>query len=130
MNREWLIAPLAVLSTLEISKWAFSWKTRQEIKERAGYTSEISGRDDLPLECSHFNHSRDYEYYDDPTNGIYVTIYEHLAIHQEAGRHRTQYGLLPNGLTKDQNLWAINKIRERINEYERSQSLQPVSSFR
>lgn len=51
-----------------------------EIKKRSKGRSELSGRTDRPLECSHFDHTRN-ERYNLPENGIRLTVIEHLAYH-------------------------------------------------
>lgn len=60
---------------------AFSTATRMEIRERADNRSELSGKDDRPLQCSHFNHKKKSPYYDVQEQGILVTDIEHLVYH-------------------------------------------------
>ena len=86
---------------------AFSLRARDLIRKRAGYKSEISGSKDF-LECGHKNHSRKYPGYDNPDNGVLMTIWEHLQDHTNRAND-------PNlGLNKEQNDWAIARLKERI----------------
>ena len=94
---------------------AFSLRTRDLIRKRAGYKSEISGEKDY-LEASHLDHNRKNPLYDDPSNGHLVTIYEHLQEHIE------REGM--NGLSFVNNRWAIARLKERIKIVEEKGSHQ------
>ncbi len=59
----------------------FSPSTRIEIRERADNRSELSGKDDRPLQCSHFNHKKKSPFYDVQEQGFLVTDIEHLVYH-------------------------------------------------
>lgn len=62
----------------------FSRSTRIKIHERAKkknggvLASEVSGRNDEPLQCAHVNHDKSDPYYDHESMGVLVTITEHL----------------------------------------------------
>lgn len=60
---------------------AFSRKIRLKIRKRASGVSEISGRGDLPLHAAHLDHNRKKRKYNEPVNGVYLTIVEHLKDH-------------------------------------------------
>lgn len=107
-----LVLNLASLGILAIALLTgFSMETRNKIRDRAraklGYLgSEKSGRRDEPLQCSHINHSKDFEGYDTPENGVLLTISEHLQEHiKTAGK---------NGLSKENNDHAIASLRQQI----------------
>lgn len=120
MNKERLFQIGATIALVELGTGAFSWATRQIIKQRAGGVSELSGTNGVPMHCSHIDHRRDIPNYDDPENGLYVTIYEHLEQHLEAAKQPTRNGFLPNGLKPKWNEWAIGKLISTIQEYERT----------
>ncbi len=86
---------------------AFSWKSRQAIKERDGNRCVDCGSP-LHLECAHYDHNKSSSRYDDPSNGRVLCVEDHLADHiSREGK---------NGLTKEGNRWAVNKIWERLVE--------------
>lgn len=89
----------------------FSEATRKEIKKRAKYRSEISGRTDRPLHAMHFNHART-EGYDTPPRGVLVTIVEHLVFHLlfRGKAHRI-------GLKECQNDWAIDILQQNSTNF-------------
>lgn len=60
---------------------SFDNQSRYEIRERASNKSELSGRDDRPLQCCHLNHSREIEEYSCPDMGVLTTDIEHCAYH-------------------------------------------------
>jgi hypothetical protein len=64
---------------------AFSKESRQEMLERAEYKSELDGSTGR-LEACHFSHDKRAEYYDDPYNGIVLTIEQHKWQHEQAAR--------------------------------------------
>ena len=57
----------------------FESRTKWEIKERAERKSELSGREDRPMQCAHLIHGKKYN--KNPEMGMYVTDIEHLAHH-------------------------------------------------
>lgn len=84
---------------------AFSSEVRRKVLERDGFKCTVCGSTEH-LEASHKNHSRDNPKYNDPDTGITLCTKHHLLQHIEnEGK---------NGLTKAQNQWSINKIRERL----------------
>jgi len=85
----------------------FSEPTLTEIKKRSHGRSEISGRTDRPLECSHFDHARN-EKYNTADNGIRTTTIEHLAYHIHYRDNPQEIGL-----TMDGNEAAIRLCNER-----------------
>lgn len=101
----------AGLLIFESLTWSFSQFSRYSIKDRARRTqgrlvSELSGRWDMPLECAHFDHNKLNPEYDHPSNGVLMTVDEHLLDHiNRAGE---------NGLTKDENDWAIKQLMIRV----------------
>lgn len=101
-----LWAGLAATGIL-LSQFAFSKKSRQAILERDGYQCVETGRTDN-LHASHIDHNRDNPDYDNPNNGRTLNIIAHLRDHiLRVGQ---------NGLTQEQNDWAINKLEERIDD--------------
>jgi len=101
---------------------AFNKEARQIIRARAQETSEVSGISDRPLEASHITHSRQYEGYMWPINGILMTDMEHLLYHEE-------FANLPIaiGLTKANNVDAIDGLRHRVQEFNREHGIEPIS---
>jgi hypothetical protein len=85
----------------QYSQMAFGKKTREEIRERAGNRSEVSGRDDMPLHASHFFHGRG-EAEQDKGNGILLTVAEHVAQHMKYRDNPEDIGL-----SRRENEWAI-----------------------
>lgn len=88
---------------------AFGKKTRDEVIERAGGASELTGRTDRPLHASHINHNRESEDYNNPDNGILLTDVEHLAYHINHVGHARDIGLGEN-----QNNWAVNILTGNV----------------
>lgn len=91
---------------------AFSKKTRDEIKKRAGGVSEISGTNGTLMHAMHLNHTKD-ETYDSPERGLFVTILEHLNFHRQ---HIGDADSI--GLTEDQNNWSISMLIRNITNHE------------
>ena len=93
---------------------AFSRATREKIWARSTKRfgtpkSEMSGRDDEPLECAHYDHDQSKPSYDTESNGRLLTLSEHLWDHiNRAGR---------NGLTREENDWAIREIARRLRDF-------------
>lgn len=87
---------------------AFSRRSREEIRTRAGGVSEWSGdgvHNGHTMHCAHLNHDRTRPDYDNPQNGVYLTVTEHYEQHKGAiGRAREL------GLTEEGNNWAVNKL--------------------
>lgn len=112
-NVELIFGGVSLVLIAQILLGGFSLETRTEIRERAKrrfgkLASEKSGRDDEPLECAHINHDPRLPSYDRPSNGRLLTLSEHLADHiNREGR---------NGLSIEQNRWAIEEIRKRLAE--------------
>jgi hypothetical protein len=121
MKNNWQLVPVMIddhqynlesndlyLAIQQYTEMAFGKKTREDIRDRANNRSEVSGRDDMPLEASHFFHGRgESEQHQD--NGILLTLAEHLVWHKK-------YENSPEdiGLNKAQNDWAIGQIFLRL----------------
>lgn len=91
----------------EASQFAFGKKTRDEIKQRDGNKSAISGLEG-DLEAAHINHDKNSPNYDSPSNGRLLTPVEHLTDHvARAGR---------NGLSPSQNSWAIKTMQKKLKD--------------
>lgn len=105
----------AILGAFFLSTFAFSRKSRQAIWERAGGVSELSGQRTNRMECAHLNHFKDKNltWYDNPENGLLVTLFEHAA-------HHRMFMLNPRaiGLTYKANKSAYYSILERIYKLE------------
>jgi hypothetical protein len=96
------ISLLAIIAT-----GAFSWKTKQIIKQRDENKSAVSGKTEK-LHAAHIDHSKTNPRYDESSNGRLLTAEEHLQDHvNRAGR---------NGLTIAQNNWAIAQLKKLIGE--------------
>lgn len=102
---------------------AFSRHTRRLIVERVVEkhgkpVSEISGRDDMPLQAAHINHDKKSPDYDNPDNGILMTVDEHLRDHiSREGK---------NGLTIAGNKLAIELLSKQIEDLTDRQTLNTV----
>jgi hypothetical protein len=83
----------------------FNPESKREIRERSEGKSELSGRDDLTLVCSHLDHDRKSPHYNDPENGVRTLITEELAYHMW---HR--YNPIEIGMTTENNDRTINSI--------------------
>lgn len=93
------------LTGLLLSQFAFTRGVRRQILERDGYRCVVCGATDH-LEAAHINHSKKNPRYNDPGNGRTLCTDCHYTDH--INRHGN------NGLTRSQNEWAINKIRDRL----------------
>lgn len=115
---ELVASGISLVLLSQIILGAFSLATRNAIHDRSrkrfGHlASEKSGKDDEPLECAHIDHDYRKPGYDRPGNGRLLTLSEHLADHiNRAGR---------NGLSKEDNDWAIEQIRMRIDAFRNRQ---------
>jgi hypothetical protein len=87
----------------------FNPDAKFEIKERSGGKSELSGRDDLTLVCSHLDHDKKSPHYNDPENGVRTLITEELAYHMW---HR--YEPIQIGLSQRNNDRTINSITMKL----------------
>ena len=115
----WLILSLLAAS-FPIFGMAFSYFVKQQIRERDGWKSVISGRTDN-LEAAHINHDKSSKQYDDSRNGRLLTTDEH---YQD---HYNRHGKKGLGLTKKQNKWALQKIWKRLSAEERKKLPPPDS---
>ena len=88
---------------------AFSLESKFQIKERAEGSSELSGENDRPLQCSHFNHEKNDPLYDSEDMGILVTDIEHFAYHVKYRRNPEKIGL-----TKKENKSAIKELWSKV----------------
>jgi len=94
---------LLAIGILHLSRFAFSWESKQEILRRDGYQCTKCGSTEH-LEAAHYNHTRD-ENYDNPDNGRILCTECHLEDHI----HRPN-----NGLSRKHNQWAIRKMQQKI----------------
>jgi len=106
----------------QIAMMRFPRGVRNVIIARANRLSEVTHRQDRPLECSHINHARNTGYYANPLNGVYMTDEEHLVYHEYFTDNP-----LPIGLTRDQNDWAVDKIKERVDQFNILHERRPMS---
>jgi hypothetical protein len=105
-----LTASVLLVGAYELSRYAFNSKARYTIRERAIETggrlqSEISGRIDAPLQAAHINHRRG-RHYNDPCNGVLMTVDEHLI------DHIVREG--ENGLSKTGNYYARESLTHQV----------------
>lgn len=115
-GKEFFIGVVALGIAVELSNYAFSLQSRNKIRDRArsklGYVgSEVSGVPEWEehMEAAHIDHSRDNPDYDNPENGVLMTVAEHLVDHIEReGR---------NGLSRRHNLEAIQSLKQRVVKY-------------
>lgn len=94
---------LLAVGILHLSRFAFSWQSKQEILQRDGYQCTKCGSTEH-LEAAHYDHTRD-EKYDNPDNGRLLCTECHLEDHI----HRPN-----NGLSKKHNKWAIKTMQQKI----------------
>lgn len=96
---------------------AFRGGARDVIRNRAynpgfdRYESELSGEYKYVFERSHINHyfqKYNHRRYNHPDNGLYVSIFEHLAYHMLFEDRPTEIGM-----TRAGNKFAIEKLQER-----------------
>ncbi len=103
--------PLLILGGIFLlSQFAFSKKSAREIGKRAGWRSELSGKsfwDGFMLHMCHKNHDKSNPLYDDASQGICLTVEEHLKMHKDAKGHAKDIGL-----NECQNNYAIRKLKE------------------
>lgn len=99
---------LSALVIKEIGRFGFSFDVREKIRKRAGHKSELSGTPDEVerCECAHIDHNRENPDYNNPENGIYMTVTEHLI------DHLTRAGA--NGLSEEHNNMAIRSLESRV----------------
>lgn len=118
---------LNILSGLVIGTLAtasFSRSSRNDIWKRSRGLSELSGFSELPKECCHFNHSRNYPLYDDTSNGLLTTVLEHYVFHRMfTGREREI------GLNKHDNEFAIRETLGRFYDWMRTQRVSWTPVF-
>lgn len=94
---------------------AFSYETKKFVKTRIGNShSELSKRTDRPFEYIHLIHGKQY---DKPEFCILTNDMEHLAHHLYWYDNPQKIGL-----TKSQNIWAINKIASRVTQFSFAQN--------
>ena len=99
------IKPLLLLGGIFLlSQFAFSLDVKKLIWKRDEGKSRLSGATEN-LEVAHVDHSKSNPRYNDQSNGRLLTKKEHLQEHiNRAGR---------NGLTKNQNDFAIRELTKR-----------------
>jgi hypothetical protein len=104
-----LAGSLIGLATLTTS--AFSINSKQKIWDRANSHSELSGENTVRMECNHMTHDKASPLYDDPRNGMLVTIAEHYSFHL---MFRGRAGEI--GLSENHNEYAIRECRYRLEQ--------------
>ncbi|MFZ5438048.1 MAG: hypothetical protein ACOZAK_03275 [Patescibacteria group bacterium] len=119
INYENYLLTATTIGLLVIASFgAFSKKTKQEIWERDGGKSKLSGQRER-LHAAHIDHSRD-EKYDKASNGRLLTVREHYQDHYK--RHGR------NGLTTSGNKWALAKLWALLTGTEK-RGLRPPESI-
>ena len=97
------------LSTEQFS-FAFGKATAVEIKNRANWICEVSGRryeDGWKMDASHrYTHDKNDPKYNDPDNGICLSLPEHLKQHIDIYKDS-----LLNGYTQDYKDWARASVQ-------------------
>ena len=104
MERKTFYKTAIVLGAVALSTGAFSKKSREVIKKR-DVVCTICGSTEH-LEAAHIDHNRQNPRYDDPSNGRLLCTEDHLK------DHILRHGR--NGLPKEANLWAIERLKERL----------------
>lgn len=104
--------------------YAFSWRTKVLIYDRANSKCEFTGWGHLPLNAAHLNHSRQSGYYDDPSNGLLVCLPLHLAHHIKFKGNASVIGL-----SETHNNFAIDSLAERVLNYQASKGLWRPADF-
>ncbi len=105
MERSTYYKIATVIGVVALSQSAFSLKIRDIIKKRDGYKCRFCGSTEH-IECGHIDHNKNNPRYNDASNGFTVCVEDHLKDH--INRHGR------NGLTKKQNEWAIERLKERL----------------
>jgi len=118
-NTAKLTVPLLAIAGLTAG--AFSRNVRETIRARAQYSSELSGRKDRPMQCSHWIHDRNNKYYNHPLMGILLTDEEHFVYHN---MFRGNARLI--GLTEDGNSWAINSLVHQVQKINAMHNYEPM----
>jgi hypothetical protein len=103
------------LAPIEGGEYAFSKRSRDIIRRRAGGRSELSGRVDTEMHCSHINHNHNRRDYDSPDNGLYLTVPEHLAYHLLAVCDARSIGL-----SESENSFAVNTLALHVHDDDRA----------
>lgn len=94
---------------------AYSLESKQIMKDRCDWVSELSETNHRPMNCSHLSHDKSLDTYDDPDFGLFLTDIEHLAMHMIFHDHSEEI----LGLPRHQNAWSIRKLHseaKRISE--------------
>lgn len=93
----------------ELSNGAFSRKVRKWIKNRAGGRSELSGRREKRMQCSHDDHDKKSSKYNCRDTGTYLCLSEHYVYHES---HQGEAEKI--GLTEEENNSAIGGLRGQL----------------
>jgi hypothetical protein len=82
----------------------FGSESRHEIKRRSDSCSELDGKEYLPslLRCGHINHDKKHPDYNNPENGLRVTIWQECAYHMIHQPDPSEIGL-----SRENNMRAI-----------------------
>jgi hypothetical protein len=97
------------VSLLLLSNSAFTYEAKKRMLIRDNERC-VECDSDINLEASHYNHDKSKGNYSDITNGRILCTRCHLKDHIE---NRGK-----NGLTKDANNWAIQRLKKRVAEQE------------
>jgi hypothetical protein len=100
---------LMTISLLLLSGSAFTYEAKKEMLIRDNRRC-VECDSEINLEASHYNHDKSKGNYDDISNGRILCTRCHLKDHIE---NRGK-----NGLTKDANNWAIERLKERVSKQE------------
>jgi hypothetical protein len=79
-----------------LSLAAFSPASRRKILQRDGWQCQVTGKkasDGWMLHAAHKNHDKSLSNYDDPANGITLSVEAHLAMHIAARNQADTIGL-------------------------------------
>lgn len=107
---DYIVPLLAVTGVLITSQFAFSRKSRNEIRRRDGTCQDDSGTSHLGNnEAAHFNHDRSSPSYDDPDNGRLLCTKHHMEDHIDGHGN--------NGLAKHHNSWAVSMLSKRLGRF-------------
>ncbi len=100
----------------------FSLESKHAMMDRAEAKSELSRRDDFPLQAMHLNHTKDQEY-DNIEEGKIVTIIEHLKYHEWYLKNPKKIGL-----TKKENRSALKGMLIEILYSAHNKSFEEIAT--
>lgn len=92
--KETLATVVGVVATVELSKTAFSFSSRQKMFARDKGACVVCGKrfeDGWLLDCAHDDHDHSKDYYDDICNGRVLCLDHHLQQHLRMGDKNSAY---------------------------------------